>query len=122
MLPQDDLFLRVYFKSCFLILASHNFIISKNLVILIYKSYIGSSHNQAHRHTYRLIDTESNRFTYIPTKYSSERNRQLESETWNVNLCKLQFLTYKMDTIKHALYVKRLAYELKRIIYFKTQC
>lgn len=81
MLPQEDLFLRMYFKSCFLIQASQSSIISKNVVILVCKICIGSSHNRVHKHTYRLVDIESNRFTLIPTDYSGGVHRLLHSMT-----------------------------------------
>lgn len=80
-LPQEDLFIRVYFKSSFLILASQSAIISKNLVILVCKIWLGANHHQAHKHTYRLIDTESNRFTLIPADYFSGMPRLLHSTT-----------------------------------------
>lgn len=51
------------------------------LVILVCKICVGSSHNPAHSHTFRLIGIWSNGFILIPTDYSSGMYRRLHSMT-----------------------------------------
>ena len=51
------------------------------LVILVYKICIGSSHNPAHNHTFRVIGIRTNGFILVATDCSSGVHRWLHGMT-----------------------------------------